>query len=99
MAGQAEHCFFYKAARREEKEAFMLWAIDGITPTEYAHLLPQSIDASRPHVHNATAAPVRPQNVPLQKELLVNTKTDDAPKTPAMSDWDDPQLPVQPIRT
>lgn len=61
----------------KEKEAFVLCAIDGITPTDYAHLLPQSSDASNTPVHNGTVEPVRKQRVPLQTAFLVNTTTND----------------------
>ena len=33
--------------------------------------------------------------MPLQKEMLINTAVDDAPKTPALTDCADPLVPVQ----
>lgn len=46
--------FFLKLKGANKKEAFMLCDIDGIEPTNYAHLLPQKRDAAEPPVHNET---------------------------------------------
>lgn len=37
--------------------------------------------------------------MPLQKELVVNTTTDEDPKTPALTDQDDSLLPLQTYKT
>ena len=45
--------------------------------------------------NNEATTPVPQQQVALQKELLVNTAVEDAPKTPALTDCADPLVPVQ----
>lgn len=68
-------------------------AANGSLPYTFAHLLPESHEAEAPTVSpivpKEMAAPVLPKKVPLKKELLVNTSTNDAPNTPALTDFPD----------
>lgn len=63
----------------------MAWGTSGICDSTFAHLRFLSNKAEEPTaapiVHNETTAPVLPKDVPLQKELLVNTSTEDEPET------------------
>lgn len=87
-----------KLADVRERAAYVEWAASGIFPQAFAQLIPQShkaeTTAAAPIVHQKTTPPVIPKQVSLQKELLVNKPTKDAPKTPALTDCLDPSAPV-----
>lgn len=51
--------------------------------------------ASASTAHNEKALQTRPKAVHLQKEIIVSTTTDDAPRTPDLTGCDDPLGPVQ----
>lgn len=72
-------------------------------PHTFAHLPPRlgkdKAPVDPPTVHKETTAPVVRKQVPLQKELMVNTFTDDVPKTPALTNCNNPLIPVQIFKT
>lgn len=81
--------FAEKLKNDKEKEGFTNWALKGTIHSNFAHLLPRSREAGAPPsttvAHNESAAPVLLKQVPLQKEMLVSMVTEDAPKTPAIT--------------
>ena len=95
--------FAAKLSNPNEQAAFSTWAITGTCDPDFEHLIPRSPEADAnpaPIIEPIeTVAPVtQPQAVPpvpMQKELLVNTSVDDAPKTPALTDCVDPLVPIQ----
>ena len=94
-----------------ERHAYGLWAGEGTSPEGFKHLIPKPIVEDHPVVHSETevptAAPLVPVvhndtqvpapllPVPMQKEMLVSTTTNEAPKTPDLTDCDDPLRSVQ----
>ena len=58
-------------------------------------MIPKPAVEDIPVVHNETAVPAPLLAVPMQKEILVSTTTNDAPKTPDLTDFDDPLRSVQ----
>ena len=91
--------FADKLVEKEEQVAYATWAVTGDCNPAFAHLLPRRGEMLSPPIaavgDNAATPPVQQKPVALQKELLVNTAVDDAPKTPALTDCPDPLVPVQ----
>lgn len=52
-------------------------------------------ETATPTIHNETAELTRPQAVPLQKEMLGSTTTENSSKMPDLTDCIDPLRPVQ----
>lgn len=77
----------------------MAWATSGICDPTFAHLRSGSheteVPTAPPSIHKATEAPVLPKQGLLQKAILVNTSSNDAPMIPALTDCYDPLVSVQ----
>ena len=92
-----------QAVEHERASGLLDVGNDGDMRPRLEHLIPRSPEADAnpaPIIERIeTVAPVtKPQAVPpvpMQKELLVNTSVDDAPKTPAVTDCVDPLVPIQ----
>ena len=78
-----------------ERHAYSLWAGEGTSPEGFKQLIPKSAVEGIPVVQNETAVPAPLLAVPMQKDMLVSTTTNDAPKTPYLTDCDDPLRSVQ----
>lgn len=81
---KSEFSFSKKLRDPKEMDTFTSWATDGTKLSGYDHLLPPIRDEvaadSPPTVQKETVETVQPQLVPPQKEMLVSTTTDYAPK-------------------
>lgn len=91
--------FAENLGNKDEQAVFSLWAVTGGCEPAFAYLLPLSREVPAPLAHtvgnNERTILVQQKQVPLQKELLVNTTVDDAQKTPALTACADPLVPVQ----